>query len=140
MKSEDLVTTLRAIASFYEANPSVTAPYIDAFHVFVDKPEQLAEIAKLLGKCQKGADDNYFFLKKHFGVAYITFNVRREVACERVVVGHRQVDEQVIPAHVEEVVEWHCHPILKEREEQDERLLEESVPLEAEGADEGIPF
>ena len=117
---------LRQIADFYETHPEIPTPYVDKLFAFLQTRDQMTEVARAIGTCEKGADDNYFWLRKTFGTFKVEWNVSRNVACRRVVVGTREVPEQVIAAHTEEIVEWHCDPIL--------------APLEKEALEPGDPL
>jgi hypothetical protein len=41
----------------------------------------------------------------------IRYTAKREAVCTKKVVGTKEIAEQVIPQHVEEVVEWECEKI-----------------------------
>lgn len=47
------------------------------------------------------------------GVANI--HIWKEEVCKRVVTGKKHIEELVIPAHDEEIVEWECGSLLKEK-------------------------
>lgn len=113
MNASEFAKSLRELADWYDEHPDVPLPAAANFNAFLDDRDALARVARLIGIAEKGADPNYFFLKKRFGEISLDFNVARAVACERRVVGVREIPETVVPARTEEIVEWDCHPIFK---------------------------
>lgn len=75
-------------------------------------------------RVEKSYDDDYGKVQLHFGPVYLQAYSNRAEVCERVVVGTREVVEEVqdpdalaaVPTitqtRTEEIVEWQCHPIL----------------------------
>lgn len=123
MKREDFVRDLRALADFYEQNLLVPVPTNEAqFNAWLhgdDAAEKLAEIARTIGPVEKHYFGQYFTLRKCFGAVQLDFNTLREQVCQRKVVGTKHVEEEVIPAHEEEIVEWDCsEPILAKGKEE----------------------
>ena len=105
--------SLRALATWYDAHPEIPAPPDLFVNVFLDTKEDLQEVARALGDCTKGGDQNWFWLSRTFGLIRLDFNVTRSVACVRRVVGTEIVAEHVSPAYQREIVEWDCAPILE---------------------------
>lgn len=108
----EFIRDLRAIADFYDTY-DVPIPSVFRLDAFLETKAEIIEVARKLGTVQKGVPtDNWFFLTKKFGNIQIDWNVARKEVCERVVVGQREVPERLIPASLEDVVEWRCDPIL----------------------------
>lgn len=103
-----VIEGLRAVADYLEARPDLPAPYIGQLHAFPD-PKTLSVVARAMGGFQKDHDGKYLTLVKEINSA-VSFAVvfASEEVCERVVVGTKEVPEKVIPAHVEEIIEWKC--------------------------------
>jgi hypothetical protein len=118
--NEQVVTTLRALADWYEIHPNAPIPYELKYGwmtAYMPRSEA-AEIMRSLGNFEKQYEDDYFRAVVKFPHMDLRFSVERTAVCARKVVGVRQVPEQVIPseyvaervipAHVEEIVEWDC--------------------------------
>lgn len=104
---QQVIAGLRDLARFLEDQPDVKVfPHIGMVVPFKDR-EEFAVTALALGRAEKKHDSHYFSLVRHFGpyVRYEAF-IACEKVCTRLVVGTRDVVEQVIPAHTEEIVEW----------------------------------
>ena len=112
---KDFARSLRQLAKFYEKHKDVPLPWNRTFSVFVNDKEHLAAIAKQLGDCEKEYVGEWFGLRKKIGdFLTIHFNIERKKVCERIVTGKKHVEEQTIPAHDVDVVEWKCsEPLLK---------------------------
>lgn len=75
--------------------------------------EKIGVVARKLGKAEKDWGSGSLDLRRRFGPVSIEFTIGREKVCERRVVGSKTVPERVVPAHVQEEVEWICtDPIL----------------------------
>lgn len=115
------IDSLRAFASFLEAHPRLALPVTQK--VFVFPPEDaMALYAREMGKCRKSADSSYFNLTLDFlpAVQYEPTWYRDKV-CERVVVGHKEVEEDVVEVVgkrtvVQDIVEWKCPKVLRPME------------------------
>lgn len=111
---EQQVADLRAVADFLEAHPTVGPVYTGCF-VSCVSGEKLKSIARELGSFEKRYGDDFRAVKK-FGDIEVLWIVSRDEICQRVVVGTKEVEarvipasqEQVIPAHTEEIVQWVC--------------------------------
>jgi hypothetical protein len=126
MTIKEYVDSLRQIADFYEANPECPLPggtifYIDAVH----GKEEMSNVARIFGSCEKSVDTSFYNLIKVFGSLKLWAREWREKICTRKVIGVQFVPEKYIPgtlieAHEEEIVEWDCP----------ESLLDEEVTTE----------
>lgn len=118
------VAGLRAAADFFERTPDAplpTAAYLHRTFYSDDAKAQLADGARNLGNVEKDVDDWDFKVTRDFGggVRY-TLRARRDLVCERVEVGTRQVERQVPVGDVtyatvtedEMVYEYICPPSL----------------------------
>lgn len=105
----DLVSYLENLqATNLEMMPIGYSGYV--IYVAVNTMEEIAAYAKLFGNCEKYSDTTSIGIKKHFGPHSIDVYVPHGQVCERVVVGTRHVEAQVIEAYDEEIVEWICPP------------------------------
>jgi hypothetical protein len=66
------------------------------------------------GTWEKRSSDSLMIFRQEYAGFYVDLNISRERVCERIVIDRVEVPEQLIPAHVEEKVEWRCKPILPE--------------------------
>jgi hypothetical protein len=115
------IKSLRDFANFLEAHPVVNHPRNITTYVFPEA-NLIKAYAVAFGKSKKSADESYFDLIKTFG-SDITLKAcfRRDDVCERVKVGEKEVQEEiipatiekVIPAHKEDIYEWKCPTILE---------------------------
>jgi hypothetical protein len=110
MTHAEYANALRRIADWIEVHPDLPLPsqtQLD-FLSGVDTKEDLAKFARGFGEC-----------KKDFGGIKLRAVAWRKNVCERVVVGTREVPEEIIPArlvpaHMEDIVEWKCPESLLE--------------------------
>jgi hypothetical protein len=117
MTNFEYAESLRMLADFYEQHLEVPPPYNAAEHSYCCLlPEDMTTIARALGTCEKEYAGEVFYLKKDIGRIKFSAFIMREKICKRVVTGTKQVPKRVIPAHVEEIVEWKCFekPLLAE--------------------------
>jgi hypothetical protein len=128
---DELVEGLRALADFIEAKgldlpieyPEVKLDIwiYDDYDVNAKPIEgtaraKLREVAKVLGKAEKGTVSEYFTLTKKFGEhVALEFTSPRSSICKQVVVGERIIPEMPArPARTEPVIDWICDdPILR---------------------------
>jgi hypothetical protein len=120
---------LRKLADFIEHNPGLaTHCTFDMINVFVDGPAEIRDAIRAgLGrgaKVNKTAKGDFFAATLEWGPVVLHVNARREAVCEKVVVGTREVTEEVpdpealaaVPTvtvtRTEPVTEWRCNPIL----------------------------
>ncbi len=112
---------LRALADWLDQHPDAAAefPRLEATAYADDSPEGLRFWAKAFGNAEKVYDGELFRLRRTFG-ANVTLNALfwRSTVCRKVVTGTVEIPEEhiparIIPARVEETVEWICDdPIL----------------------------
>ena len=117
-KRLEQINSVRAVLDWLEAHPEVDLPYDFRNGGFmitsVNTKDELRELARAFGECEKEFRDDNFYLRKWFGnVSLYAFTGRGEV-CERVVVGTETVPERIEPAFEREIVEWRCHEPLLE--------------------------
>lgn len=114
------VSSLRELADWWEQHPDVETPWNQALLVHVDTKEELAQVARALGKCEKYGDDDWFGVKRRFGSIEVDAYGQRQKICTRVVVGTREVVREVTDpdapklqvTETEEIVDWVCEPLL----------------------------
>ena len=125
LTNEQIVTTLRAMADFYEAHPTAPIPFDLQYgwmHAYLPSGDEMKEFLRSLGSFKKVFEDDYFRAEVQVGEIALQFSTKRDNVCVRKVVGTKLVAEQVIPssyteeriipAHEEEIVEWDCEPIM----------------------------
>jgi hypothetical protein len=114
---------LRLLADFIEDHPTLPQPNLYSFEdggtFFLSNKEQLRSI----GSFDKKFLGEIFIAEKNIGGHTLSFRVKREAICKRVVTGTEVIPEHYVPGiegHIEpesvkEIVEWQCdEPILVE--------------------------
>ena len=114
MDTKAYIKGLRQLADFYEQHPTLRFPSSDSVTVYgyVTKEDAIT-VASVLGHCEKVFDKDAFYLIKDLGELKLRFYFNREEVCERKVIGTKLVPEYIYPAHIEDIVEWECHPLLE---------------------------
>lgn len=116
-RATDMAAGLRELADWLDENEGAL-PDSNLSELMVnvwcrDKDEFLTAARSLAGRREKIADDHYFTVRRSFGPVHVDVYTARSEVCRRVVVDRIERAEVVLPAHVEEVVEWVCdEPIL----------------------------
>ena len=120
MTPKEYAKSLRLIAEWYEhQTDGVPVPETDLIACIYGQDHkaqaaQALELSKALGDCEKEyASGGYFFLRRMFGSIRFSFLFNREAICTRRVVAKKETPGYWVLPHIEEVVEWDCHPILK---------------------------
>lgn len=130
MTNKKFVKVLRDIADFFETNPSFPLPYIYSFDAYVNSKEELRNIANMMGACEKKYSDSMFSLIKQFNEEVsLRVHANREKVCERVVIGKKMVEREVVLATgkkyvEEEIVEWKCTDVSLLNEDSTKNLNE----------------
>jgi hypothetical protein len=123
------------LAQFLADNPDIA----DTAHVFSDKAmvylspaddavSRLADYTRrgmrAGARVEKSYDDNYGKVLLHFGPVHLQVYSHRDEVCERVVIGTREVVEEVkdpealaaVPTitqtRTEDIIRWECKPLL----------------------------
>ncbi len=123
---EKLITGIRDFATWLETNPEIPAPMSPRFDVWVSTREEAAEISKRMGRVEKHAFQEAFWVRKTFGPVQFDINLDRSAVCERVVVGKKLVEgspARIVPAtdpYEEDIVEWKCGSLIAPREPKEE--------------------
>jgi hypothetical protein len=114
------IDSLRDFASWLEYHPDLAVPSTLKLYVF-PTIEEMEMYAREMGKCRKSADESYFNLTKDFlpSVQYEPTWYRNQV-CERVVVGQKEVTEDIVEVVgqrtvTKDVVEWKCPKVLQQK-------------------------
>lgn len=122
-----LATRLRALAELYDANPEAAQLYrlgpINVALVFCMNKEQTAATIRAFGPGTKTDDPSGWVDYAPSNFPGVLIKIYKTNVCERVKVGEMEIpervisarpaeDERVVPAHVEEVFEWRCGPLL----------------------------
>lgn len=121
---EDFIQALRDLADFFEQHPDVPAPRwqqsISLFASYANPKADMAAVARAMGSAAKNYSDELVTLRKPFGEwLELTMHANRDEVCERVVVGTKIIPaepKRIIPAQparTEDIVEWHCTPLLE---------------------------
>lgn len=75
--------------------------------------EQLATIARWMGKAKKNASEHYFSLETEVGeIRVLAYAADRKEVCVAKVVGKRTVPAYSAPEREVDVIEWDCTPLL----------------------------
>jgi hypothetical protein len=150
-KRAAFIEGLRQIADALENHTELRIPYVGSIiHRVEDLGEMLAVGKAFGGKWEKNATDygDFQLIRRFSDDLQYTVYTARENVCTRVVTGTKHVPEKVVearpasvvPAHVEDVVEWHCPGSLTELVKQQKQLVEPELQLAGSDDDEGIPF
>lgn len=131
--ADDTAAGLRALADWIQANPEVVANFsrrlrISAYPRSSDVAAEFAQLGRLARKhgatVKKDVSEQMYNLALNFGAVTVQVLAYRQEVCERVVVGTREVTEEVpdpealaaVPTttvtRTEDVVEWQCKPLL----------------------------
>lgn len=129
MDKTKAIEGLEAYLAFCKANPEFPITERRMF-VYACSREDFVRYAKMLGKFEKNADNDYLSLSRYFGPIEVFLYTSHETCCEKIVT-LEEVPEQVLPARpetivpatVKEVVRWKCPESIL--------ALEEKVPVEA---------
>ncbi|HSW65387.1 MAG TPA: hypothetical protein VLH56_19070 [Dissulfurispiraceae bacterium] len=128
LTASEYAAGLRAIAEFYEANPDLPTPQAEITVYNINGKEQMAHFARALVRAHKEvdkkADPTFFVISASFSGVVLRACDWRNNVCERVAVGTKIVEEQLIPArpaeperlipaHEEEITEWRCPSLLE---------------------------
>lgn len=115
------IDSARELVEFLEQHPELIPTYsgIDVLN-FATDAEEFAALGRRLGSANKSGGDKYASLERHFGPHQLRIAANREQVCERVQIGERVVEREVLPPGVElvtetvtePVYEWRCEPWL----------------------------
>jgi hypothetical protein len=127
MTNEELVSSLRELADFYEQHPTLPVPYdlenpSGMFVFFYGIEDSFKQVLKEIGSFKKefgNPSPEDFCAIKQVGSLKLRLHTKRETVCTPRVVGKRVIKRHVIPeqiveAHEEEIVEWDCEPVMAE--------------------------
>ena len=124
----DLIHGLRDLADWLEAHPE--APEVYQANVQFLHGAGAQELARLMAPCEKDWSESLLTLRRSFGPVHLVSHHWRTEVCTRRIVGTTWVEEKIIPAHRQEVVEWDCHPILRDLADETPRVGDRSeVPF-----------
>jgi hypothetical protein len=136
MNNQEYAQSLRKVADWFEKHPEVAPPHdANVIHLYnVHSRADMERVARNFGSCEKVYDDyGNFRLQKKVGDITIEAVASRSEICKKKIVGSRVVPEQVVPAHVEEIVEWECFdtPLLAPKQESKPALVpvEDDIPF-----------
>lgn len=110
-----LISGLRDLATFLEDHPEIPTPITNPANAFVYGKEEMEKVVRVMGSVKKRVTEEYFFVQKAFGSVTLEVNCRRELICERRVIG-----KKIIPAQPEREVEevaWDCGTIFDREKE-----------------------
>lgn len=114
MDGKEYAAALRTIADWYEAHPTMPFTLCLGVGNVTETKEAAEQVAHALAPCRKRYLDDFFMLSRDFGGIELQFVFHRATVCERVVVGHTEIPETLVPAHTQEQVEWRCVPLFRE--------------------------
>lgn len=130
-------TGLRQIADWLDAHPEVPLPYLSSvatgryeptlpWYLMAGERDVIAAMGRAMGTFDKRGDDDKFRIFRRFAGIAVCAQIDRDEVCERVVIGTREVTEEVpdpealaavpkvtVTTTVEDV-EWRCMPLLAE--------------------------
>lgn len=124
------ISDVRDFLAWLESHPEIPLPYEfgagGRIGIYAWNTKDEARImARAMGTFEKKADENFLELKKKFGSLIVAAVFSRNQVCKRVVVGTKEIPEEVVPekvtpAHTVEIVEWQCPSLLDSVEEESE--------------------
>jgi len=109
----DKIRGMREMINFLEVNEDVPMPYFGTFSAFPGDDE-VAGLARAMKPVTKEFGSYYFTLRKTFSEGVkLDMSWSRDEVCQRIVIGTKEVEREVIPervieAHTEDIVEWAC--------------------------------
>lgn len=113
-KQQEWLDGARAMIKWFEQHPERIPDYGIVVNLYPGGKSALAELARALGKAEKHMTVDLFYITRRFGLHKINGTTLRREVCRRVITGTKLIPEKVVPAHVEEIVEWVCdEPLLK---------------------------
>ena len=95
MTRQELISSLRELAYFYEEHPDFKAPDPATFSVYgYNTREDAAIVARELGSCDKRAVENHnlYYLERKFGALKLSVPFLQDRICTRKVVGTRKIE------------------------------------------------
>lgn len=104
------IKALRELANFLESREDAVLPVGDAMHAYTSDGEVFKRGVKAIGLMGRKHFDDWANYIVDFGAIRYVLYTPREAVCKRIVKGTENVPEQVVPAHVKEIVEWECEP------------------------------
>jgi hypothetical protein len=106
------VKALRDLANLLESESDIPVPFSQQFyHYTADKEAFKAGVRAIGSRGRKVmTDDQWANYVVEMGPLEYRLFIDRKTVCERKVIGTKQVEEKVVPAHLEEIVEWECEP------------------------------
>lgn len=111
-RRQAFIAGLRQLATFYEQQPAIEAPYGLMVNVSVSTRETMARYARLTSWAKRYLDAWFCLVKEFSGGVTLELNIERGHVCRRVVTGTKVVPAQ--PEQVVEEVEWVCDDALLE--------------------------
>lgn len=129
MTDTEKVRDLRALADFIEAHPGMGSMGLDTAYFHPHGDEEIAATVKAFGGFSKreSTDGTDLLIERRLTPTMeIAAFLRRDRVCVRKVVGTKLIEEtiipeRVVPAHIEDIVEWDCKPVLEAIAQNDER-------------------
>jgi hypothetical protein len=123
MTNQEYANGLRAAADFYENQAEIATPHEHVVTNYsVHSKKDAAAVIRALGACDKNYTVSQLQISKEIAPGFsLRFVFSRDQVCERVVVATKVIpehtlpasEETVVPARVEEIVEWRCGSILE---------------------------
>ena len=102
------INDVRAMLDFLEANPELDLPWFGIFNSFPE-PDDIGKVARMMAPItKKTKGDAYYVLTREFGAISLEANFFHERVCEKVIVGTKEIPEEITPAYTEDIVEWKC--------------------------------
>lgn len=143
MTNQELAGELRKLAWVYERNPNANQPFATSpVTIYCHSSKETDETIRAFGPGEK-KDENTtidFFPAMFNSNFRVRVSVFKDTSCQRVVIGKRIVPETIVPGlpatppftlpeHEEEIVEWHCGPLLKQITDRLNDDLERAVQM-----------
>ena len=122
MKNKEYAHKLVKLAAFLEKNADFPQPGKITQYM---TEEEFTTFIRDIGPFKKEYTDAFVHINPIGLENVFSILIDRQTVCTRKVVGTKEVPERVIPAHVEEIVEWDCKPMLAEKKTVECEILTE---------------
>ena len=84
-KNQAVIDGLLEAAEYLQGHPDIPALTIAWLRASVWTKSQLHDAARVLGSCEKIADDHYYVLRRAFGPLHLEVSISRDQICKKII-------------------------------------------------------